>query len=244
MAGLQIPKKSNFKPVWWGIGIVVLGLIGGGGYFAYNFYTGGSSDALPVNIPVAGITGPDIDEKPLSDSAIDSYTTEPLQPAFVSIPAIGLDKARVKQVTLNKSRVLDFPKSLYDAGWFPESAQPGQGYGEVVLAGNNFGTKSPTAKGSFYKLDTIKTGDKISVTRGDGKTFTYSVTQVNTVSYLDFLKTGMQDIVRPISDTQEGLSLVTYAGKWIPRDKYYDKRIIVKALADFSRPATDDRTTP
>ena len=34
----------------------------------------------------------------------------------------------------------------------------------------------------------------------------------------------------PYDGTKEGLGLITCAGNWVPRDKVFDKRILVRAV--------------
>ena len=68
------------------------------------------------------------------------------------------------------------------------------------------------------------------IERGDGKQIVYKVTENKTESLKDTNATGMQRLMTPYDGTKEGLGLITCAGNWVPRDKVFDKRILVRAV--------------
>jgi hypothetical protein len=39
----------------------------------------------------------------------------------------------------------------------------------------------------------------------------------------------MREALTPIDSTKQGLNLLASAGNWIPRDKVFDRRVLVRA---------------
>jgi hypothetical protein len=75
----------------------------------------------------------------------------------------------------------------------------------------------------------LKQGSEISIERGDGKKFTYEVRDVRDMP-LDWVnKTGMKEMMYSVDPEKEGLSLITCSGKWIPKQKVFDRRVLVRA---------------
>jgi hypothetical protein len=42
----------------------------------------------------------------------------------------------------------------------------------------------------------------------------------------------MKRLLTPFEPAKEGLGIITDAGNWVPRDKVFDKRILVRAVAE------------
>lgn len=104
------------------------------------------------------------------------------------------------------------------------------GVERFVIDGHNGGV---TKDGVFAKLADIKEGDEIIIERGDGEKFSYYVVSNETMSLEKANKEGMRDMMVSADSTKEGLSLITCAGNWIPRDKVFDKRVMVRAVAEL-----------
>jgi len=122
--------------------------------------------------------------------------------------------------------MLDVPKTLDDTGWYTKSATPGSGVGAVVIDGHNGGI---SRNGIFAGLDKLKKGDQISIERGDGKRFTYEVYDVRDMPLEWVNKAGMKEMMYSVEPDKEGLSLITCSGRWVPKDKVFDRRILVRA---------------
>ena len=232
-SGLYIDQKRNFHAVRWLIILGILLLIAACGYYAYLWYTTGAKPPL-VPLPATAYADPTVDESPVTKKQIDEHTVPATHPRYISIPALGISKARVTTVGLLKNNELDTPLRIDDAGWYDKSAFPGQGFGVVLIDGHNGGV---SRDGIFAKLDKLKNGDKIIIQRGDGKKISYSVVENRTVSLAEANKTGMNRVLQPYDQEKEGLGLITCAGDWVPRDKVYSKRVLVRAVSDM---ATDD----
>lgn len=235
MSGLQLPHKRNLNLKWWFLGAAVLLLIVAGAYFAYKWYTTGTTP-VSVPIPKSYIVGMSLDESKVSQSDIDNYATADNEPKYVSISSLNLDTARVRSVGLDSNNFIEYAKNINDVAWYNASAKPGQGYGVVVINGANTGSK---ANGAFYNLDYLKKNDKITITTGNNKLYTYHVVKRQIMSLKDFASNGMKLLMTPTTPDVEGLNLVTYAGEWVPRDKQYTQRVIVYAEADKTTTSTD-----
>jgi sortase (surface protein transpeptidase) len=234
VAGLSIHRKRSFPIMWWAIGVVVAIVITLSAYYAYQWYVNGVKPPL-VALPATAYADTSVDETKLNLGDINSYTVPASHPRYISIPALGVSKARVQTVVLTKLNTLAMPDNIGDAAWYTESSNPGQGFGQVVIDGHNQGVNHG---GIFAGLDNLTTGDKITIERGDGKKITYIVAKTITMTLQDANTSGLKALMKPIDTSKEGLGLITDTGTWIPRDKVFDKRILVWATAES---VTDDK---
>lgn len=178
--------------------------------------------------PVVATADPTVNEAPIPQATINNYRVPATHPRYISIPALGATKARVIAVGLTKAGALDTPRNIGDTAWYTKSAYPGQGSGSVLIDGHNGGI---SRDGVFYGLDKLKVGDAIIIERGDGTQVRYTVTENRTESLKEANATGMTRLLTPYDPTKEGLGLITCAGNWSPRDRLFDKRILVRAVA-------------
>jgi LPXTG-site transpeptidase (sortase) family protein len=162
----------------------------------------------------------------VNDKQIQAHTVPSDHPRYIEIPKLGIAQVRVTRVGVTATNMLDVPKTLDDTGWYAKSATPGSGAGAVLIDGHNGGV---SRNGVFSKLDRLTAGDQISIERGDGELFTYEVHDVRDMP-LDWVnKQGMKEMMRSVDPSKEGLSLITCSGKWIPKDKVFDRRVLVRA---------------
>lgn len=227
MAGLYIERKSRGAIIGWMASAVVVVLILIVGWYAYEWFVTGEKPPV-IPLPASALADPSVDESPVTDTMVNDYTVPATHPRYISIPALNVDKARVQVVGLTKNNILDTPRNISDTAWYNQSATPGQGYGQVVIDGHNGGV---SRDGIFANLDKLANGDEIMIERGDGKQIVYKVVENKTESLKDTNATGMQRLMTPYDNTKEGLGLITCAGNWVPRDKVFDKRILVRAVA-------------
>lgn len=211
----------------WLLSLVFVGLLIVAGWFTYQwFITGVKPPFLPL--PAAALADPSIDESPVTQAMINSYTVPATQPRYISIPALNIANARVQSVGLTKHSLIDTPKNISDTAWYNKSATPGKGYGTVVIDGHNGGI---SRDGVFAGLSKLKKNDEIIIERGDGEKIRYSVMENETESLEEANTSGMKRLMTPFDSSKEGLGLITCAGNWVPRDKVFDKRVIVRAVA-------------
>ncbi len=224
MSGLSIEHKRNFHVVRWCLALLLLTIAALYAYFGIRWYSTGELSPLPMPVSAADAS---VDETKVSQKQIDSYKVVGTQPRYIEIPALGMSKIRVTKVGLTRNNLLDAAGNINDAGWYAKSVTPGSDAGSVVINGHNAGVGSV---GAFAKLSQLKKDDQISVERGDGKVFSYGVYDVHEVTLKNLATSGMKDLMLSADPSKEGLSLITTSGKWIPKDKVFDKSIIVRAV--------------
>lgn len=227
-SGLSIQHKNDRSVVKWILSFVVVAAILIAGWYAYQWFTTGEEPPL-VSLPASALADPEIDESPVNLAMISAHTVPASQPRYISIPALNVKKARVQSVGLTKNNMLDTPRNISDTAWYNKSASPGQGYGAVVINGHNGGV---TRDGIFADLNKLKQGDSIVIERGDGEKISYTVVENKTESLKQANDSGMKRLMTPYDTAKEGLGLITCAGNWVPRDKVFDKRILVRAVAE------------
>lgn len=167
----------------------------------------------------------ELDETPITESQITEYTVASDKPRYLTIPSIGVNKARILEIGLINDNKLDAPVSIYDVGWYRDSSKPGEG-GTLLMDGHNGG---PTTAGVFKNLDSLAVGDQIMLERGDGVIFTYEVVE-NNIMNLEDAENYMSSMVSSPISGQESLSLITCAGDWTNTQHTYLSRAMVRAV--------------
>ena len=223
MSGLHIQHKRNYHVMRWTVAMVLFALISAYAYFGVRWYSTGELSPLPMPVAAADAS---IDETPVTQQQIDQHTVPSDQPRYIEIPKLNISSARVMRVGVTANNLLDAPKNLNDTGWYAKSAAPGSGAGSVLVNGHNGGVSKD---GIFAALDTLKKGDQVTIVRGDGERFTYEVFDVRDMPLEWVNKTGMKEMMRSAEPQKEGLSLITNGGNWIPKDKVFDRRVLVRA---------------
>lgn len=222
--GLAIEPKKKRHYGRWLLLLFVTFLLIVAGWFVYQWYTKGMQPPVPIPIAKAD---PSIDEANVSQSAIDSYKVGNSDPRYISISALGLEKARVFPVGVTSQNMLEMPRNIHDAGWYKKSMSPGAGYGAVLIDAHNGGMNKA---GAFAKLETLQQDDEITIERGDGKLFRYKVVENQIMSLDEVNATGMKMMMQSTEPAKEGLNLITSAGKWIPKLGQFDKRVMLRAV--------------
>ncbi len=222
--GLAIEPQKKRHYGRWVLGLFVIVLLIVAGWFMYEWYTKGMQPPVPIPIAKAD---PSIDESDVSKSAVESYKAASNEPRYISISALGIEKTRILPVGVTTQNMLEMPRNIHDAGWYKKSMAPGAGYGAVLIDAHNGGM---TKNGVFAKLETLQPGDEITVERGDGKVFRYSVTENQIMSLDEVTNTGMKMMMQSSEPAKEGLNLITSAGKWIPKLGQFDKRVMLRSV--------------
>lgn len=223
---LDVKHSTRSQRSWWqwvasGILLVVLVVTG---WFTYRWYMFG--DDLPVTFPAFVMADPDVDESEVTAELVDNHTVLPLQPRYVSIPILGVKQTRTFAMGVDANNMLKSPANISDAAWYDKSATPGSG-GVVLINAHNGGI---TRDGVFAKLGTLKKGDIIVIERGDGEKFRYEVRENQSMPLEEVNDTGMKMMMQPVEAGKEGLNLITCDGKWVPRFKQFDRRIMLRAV--------------
>lgn len=185
---------------------------------AWAFITAQKQPQQPPASASSGQHAPSA-KKP-TKSAVETYNVAPDLPKFISIPAIHVTKARIIQLGVTKNNQIATPGNIYDAGWYNGSAKPGAP-GAMFIFGH---VSSWQANGVFFDLKKLKKDDTITVTRGDNKTFTYTVAS-SKIYPAD--KVDMKTVLAPVDSSKPGLNLMTCAGQVIKGTSEFNERLVV-----------------
>jgi LPXTG-site transpeptidase (sortase) family protein len=143
------------------------------------------------------------------------------RPVSLTIPLIGV-QTRLMYLGLNSHGQLQVPplSMVSVAGWYTGSPRPGA-IGSAIIVGHIDNYKE---SGVFFRLKTLRRGDRIYVRRADGTLVEFRVTSVQT--YLkDHFPT--EDVFGPVPDAE--LRLITCGGVWDPAIHSYLSNIVVYA---------------
>lgn len=154
-----------------------------------------------------------------SQGEIDNYKVAPDLPRYISIPAIHVGKTRIFGLGIRDGKITS-PNNIYDAGWYNNSAKPGQ-EGAMFIFGH---VSSWTTNGIFHDLKKLKSGDQVTIARGDNKTLTYKV--VKTKIYKAD-NVNMNEVLSPIVAGTKGLNLMTCTGQIVKGTSEFKERLVV-----------------
>jgi LPXTG-site transpeptidase (sortase) family protein len=175
---------------------------------------------------VAGASVPAAADVPNEDKppAASTYQVAANAPRMLTIGKIGV-QARIMRTTVNARNELGTPANIFDTAWYEASAKPGQA-GAMLIDGHVSG---PTQNGVFYDLKKLIKGDKITVERGDGKVFTYTV-QTSKTYNADAV--DMAAALTPVVSGKPGLNIMTCTGKLDSTRTHFEQRLVVFASQD------------
>ena len=143
-------------------------------------------------------------------------------PVEVSIPKIGARSRLVELDIDDRNGEMQVPEDPALAGWFIRGASPGA-LGPAVIAGHVTWDGSPSV---FYRLGTLQPGDRVSVTRKDGRTAVFGVTRVDQFAKSRFPSKEVYGAI-----DHAGLRLVTCGGTYdTARNRYLDNVIVFAKL--------------
>ena len=143
------------------------------------------------------------------------------RPVSLTIPLIGV-QTKLMYLGLKSDGELQVPplSMVAVAGWYTGSPRPGA-IGSAIIVGH---IDSDKALGVFFRLRTLRRGDRIYVRRADGTLVEFRVTSVQT--YLkDHFPT--EDVYGPVPDAE--LRLITCGGAWDPAIHHYLSNLVVYA---------------
>lgn len=157
-------------------------------------------------------------------AADGSQTTEPQHPkdpVAVTIPAIGVDSPLVR-LGLNRDRSMEVPEDFSLAGWYVHAPRPGE-VGPAVIAGH---VSSSAGPGVFHKLAELSPGDRVRVTRADGRRVSFIVDRVEQHPKGQLAEAGVYD------DTGgPELRLITCGGEFDRQARSHRANTVVFASA-------------
>lgn len=207
-------KKHSAKKIF-GIALILFAIIGLA--VSANFYY---KQAKTPEIKITKVSQNEPSSNKLSDNSINNYSVPPANPKYITIPSINLSNTPIYSLGINKDNQISAPDNIYKAGWYTGSAKPGQS-GAMFVYGH---VSSWTATGAFYNLKNLKPGNKIIITTGANKTYTYKV--VSKQVY-DQNKVDMKKVLAPIDPNRPGLNLMTCTGQIIKGTSEFNQRLVV-----------------
>lgn len=167
----------------------------------------------------------ELDETEPAEEEIKEYTVAPDRPRYLTIEKLGINKARVLAVGVNSNGELSTPNNIFDVGWYDASGKPGEGK-TMLIDGHNGG---PHVYGVFKRTPELKTGDIITIERGDGVIFKYEVVE-NIAVPLDESDGYMATALKSPEAGKESLTLITCTGEWSQSQKTYLSRQFTRAI--------------
>jgi LPXTG-site transpeptidase (sortase) family protein len=176
--------------------------------------------AAPPAAPAAAALPPVLfDPAPQAAAAVATATT-------LDVPRLGISRSSLTELGVDDAGALIPPSSIAVAGWFTGSAVPGE-VGPTVIAGHVDSYEGP---GIFYRLDTLRRGDLVTVGRSDGAAVRYRVTDVVSVPKDAF---PTRQVYGPTPGPE--LRLVTCGGEFDHSSRRYLSNVVVSAVyADAS----------
>ena len=142
-------------------------------------------------------------------------------PVRLTIPAIGV-RTRLIRLGLTRSGALQVPASYQVAGWYGGSPRPGA-TGSAIIAGHIDSVAGP---GVFFRLASLRRGDRAYVRRADGSLVVFRVTAVR-LYHKDRFPTAA--VYGPAAGPQ--LRLITCGGTFDPALRSYLSNVVVYAVA-------------
>jgi LPXTG-site transpeptidase (sortase) family protein len=128
----------------------------------------------------------------------------------------------ITEVGVDKSGVMETPIEWGRAGWYSESAKPGEP-GNLVINGHYDDSLGRPA--AFWELKNLKIDDTVVVFNKLGRTYSYKVVDSFFVNIND---PNRLEILKSNNEVAE-LTLITCGGIWDSTRHTYDRRLVVKA---------------
>ncbi len=168
-----------------------------------------------------------VEEKP-TEAEVYEYNVEPGYPRYLRISRLGIQNARIIQVSINDSGEMGTPNNIFDVGWYRLSSLPGNG-GTVVIDGHNGG---PNTYGVFKELPSLLVGDIIEIECGgdDRPVYRYKVVENKEVGLGETNHYMARYAFKSPESGKESLTLITCSGEWSDERKTYLSRQFVRAV--------------
>ncbi len=169
--------------------------------------------------PPAGVNAMPAPTAPIVAPPQSAETVAVARPVSLTIPLIGVQTNLIR-LGLQANGALQVPSTTSVAGWYTGSPRPGS-IGSAIIVGHIDSYKGP---GVFYRLDELKSGDKVYVKRSDGTMVLFKVTGVQTYLKNQF---PTQTVYGPTPDAE--LRLITCGGTFDSTTGHYLSNIVVYA---------------
>ena len=164
-------------------------------------------------------------EVPPTEEEVYEYIVSPERPRYLTVEKLGIYNSRIIPMGINDDGALATPNNIFDVGWYESSGLPGGG-GTMLIDGHNGG---PHVHGVFKDLPALEVGDTITVERGDGAIFNYSVME-NVEVPLDNSDMYMATALRSPETGRESITLISCTGEWSDERSTYLSRQFTRAV--------------
>jgi hypothetical protein len=181
---------------------------------------GPADPPAPSTTASAVVTAAVTDAVPVA-SAGQPGAADAVRATEVHLPAVGVRSALV-ELDVGPDGALEVPADPAVAGWFVGGAAPGEP-GPTVIAGH---VDSRSGPGVFLRLDEVAVGDRVEVTRSDGRVVAHRVVTVERHPKTAF---PTARVYGPTPAPE--LRLITCGGGFDPRSRHYRDNVIVTAVA-------------
>jgi hypothetical protein len=220
--GLAYRTRPDRRLVFGAAWLAMILVLGWGGW---QVWRAESSPPAPPSVPPAAgrvsatASVPGMSPSPASPTAAPQLDRS--APVEISIESIGV-RARVGEVGLASDGTLEEQplSQASEAAWYRLGPAPGQ-VGPAVIVGH---VDTKTTLGVFFYLSRVHSGDRVVITRADGRTVTYQVDSLTSVPKSNF---PTQLVYGPTS--YPALRLITCGGTFDRRAGSYLNNIIVFA---------------
>jgi|SRR5680860_92640 len=222
------PNSRSQSRRWWAVAVVLL--LTGAGLLTLGLR--GHQEPLPgpaatphlASPPAAGNTTP---APPATVPATPSAALARSVPVALRIPAIGV-AVSLSTLGLNPDRTVQVPTNYQQPGWFRLGPSPGQ-VGSAVILGHVDDFTGPAV---FFRLRSLKAGDKVEVSLADGVVAHFEVTTVAMYPKKQF---PAQQVYA--SHGYSALQLVTCGGQFDKRAGSYLSNVVAYTTLVATTPA-------
>lgn len=172
---LKISKTANniIKIVGWIVVIILIVLMAKILIWERGYYSNKSAERRATAPAVITEIAAAIDPSEIQpgENELNNHQVAADEPRYLDIPRLELQKVIVQGTTVNV-HVLQVPDNIYETAWYSGSARPGKG-GYIIISGLASGNSG--AAGAFANLDSLESGDEITLTTGAGEQYHYAV---------------------------------------------------------------------
>lgn len=172
---LKISKTANniIKIVGWIVVIILTVLMAKILIWERGYYSNKSAERRATAPAVITEIAAAIDPSEIQpgENELNNHQVAADEPRYLDIPRLELQKVIVQGTTVNV-HVLQVPDNIYETAWYSGSARPGKG-GYIIISGLASGNSG--AAGAFANLDSLESGDEITLTTGAGEQYHYAV---------------------------------------------------------------------
>lgn len=197
-----------------GLGLLAFGLYG---FIKRYMVTHESNPTIPTEVVTQSTDTPS-ETPPIEACA--SYTVAANQPRQIDIPKLSKTGC-IQRVGVDQNNAIAVPTNIHLAGWYTGSSLPSAD-GVTLIDGHVLGRYDDTI---FAHLKDVQPGDEIKIQLGDKTWLTYDVRTINMYTIAETTKQQF----KKLDGVRSQLTIITCGGTWLPQDKTYDKRVVVRA---------------